>query len=233
MPTLMLVGAHPDDIAIFWGGAAARHADEGWTVVGVTVDNGAGSPHSFEMDKESLVARRAEELAWEAMRLGYRREHFALPGVKTSATRAEAVRRLTALFAADAPQRVITHHLEEHHATHAIVAKLVLRALVDAHAGGAAMPELWLGDGWEPVHYPDLRFDVTAYMNVKMAAIAMHGSQIYDTPYLMGAWGLNLYRAGFASSHEVTDPKMVFAEAYQRVEPEDVAELAAAQDPEP
>src|ERR1035438_10415473 len=118
MPTLFLVGAHPDDIAIFWGGAAARHADEGWTVIGVTVDAGAGSPHSFEMDAESLVAKRAEELAWEARRLGYRREHLALRGVKTSAARVEAVQRLTELLIADPPDKVITHHLKHQHLTH-------------------------------------------------------------------------------------------------------------------
>jgi hypothetical protein len=69
-------------------------------------------------------------------------------------------------------------------------------------------------------------------MNLRMAAIAMHGTQIFDTPYLMGAWGLCLYRAGFASSHEVTDPKVVFAEAYRRVPPEAVAALSAANEPE-
>jgi LmbE family N-acetylglucosaminyl deacetylase len=234
MSVLLTVGAHPDDAAIFWGGTIAQHVAEGWQALSVIIDDGRGSPHSYEMDGDTLVATRQRELAWESQRLGARLEHLLLPGVKTPATRADATAHLVRLIRETRPERVITHNLEDSHGTHVMVGRLALRALVLAaeHDGGYAVPEVWLADGWEPVHYPDVRIDVTPYMNIKMAAIAMHGSQIFDTPYLMGAWGLGLYRAGFASSHEVTDPRTLFAEAFRRIAPADVRSAAAANDPE-
>ncbi|MCC7492111.1 MAG: PIG-L family deacetylase [Fimbriimonadaceae bacterium] len=234
MSTLLTVGAHPDDTSIFWGGTVAKHVAEGWTVVAVTVDEGRGSPHSYEMSADELVTTRAAELAWESRRLGVRLEHFGLSGVKTPAARAVCRERLQALIAELRPERMIIHHLEDAHGTHVACGKLALAAIVAARAADPTLPwpEVWQADGWEPVHYPDVRVDVTRYMNLKMAAIAMHGSQIFDTPYLMGAWGICLYRAGFASSHEVTDPSCLFAEAFRRIAPDDVAAVAAANDPE-
>lgn len=234
MKTLLCVGAHPDDASIFWGGTLAKQAAEGWQVIIVTVDEGRGSPHSFEMSGDELVALRHEELKWESLRLGGRMEHFQLPGVKTPETRAECLRRLVALLLEHRPELLVTHHLEDSHGTHVQVGRLAFRALVLAAAESASfvIPEVWCGDGWEPVHYPDLRVDVTAQMNTKMAAISQHGSQIFDTPYLMGAWGLCLYRAGFAASHEVTDPSCVFAEAFKRIAAADVPAVSAANDPE-
>lgn len=234
MKTLLCVGAHPDDASIFWGGTLAKQAAEGWQVVIVTVDEGRGSPHSFEMTGDELVALRHRELNWESLRLGASMEHFQLPGVKTPATRAECIARLVGLILKHRPALVMTHHLEDSHGTHTMVGKLAFRALAQAAREEPAyvLPEVWCGDGWEPVHYPDLRVDVTAQMNIKMAAISQHSSQIFDTPYLMGAWGLCLYRAGFAASHEVTDPACVFAEAFKRIPGSDVAAVAAANDPE-
>lgn len=234
MSKLLVVGAHPDDVSIFFGGTVAKHAAEGWEVTAVTVDEGRGSPHSFEMDADELVAARAVELRWESLRLGARLEHLAMPGVKSPETRAQAIEKLVALLLELRPELVITHHLEDAHGTHVMVGTLALKALAVAAAQDPSfvVPEVWQGDGWEPVHYPDQRVDVTAYMNIKMAAISQHATQIFDTPYVMGAWGLCLYRAGFASSHEVTDPACVFAEAYRVVRPEEVAGLVAANDPD-
>lgn len=229
MRNLFTVGAHPDDASIFWGGTMAKHVAEGWHVVSVTVDEGRGSPHSFAMTGDELVALRHGELAWESLRLGAEMVHLGLPGVKTPEARAEALARLTELFGQRPPTRLICHHLEDSHATHVTCAKLALAAAVAATGSDdGRLPEVWCADGWEPVHYPDVRVDVTAFMNLKMAAISQHGSQIFDTPYVMGAWGLCLYRAGFASSHEVTDPARVFAEAFRRIAPEDLRAVVAA-----
>ncbi|MBI2302201.1 MAG: PIG-L family deacetylase [Armatimonadetes bacterium] len=234
MSTLVTVGAHPDDASIFWGGTIAHHVAEGWHVISVIVDEGRGSPHTFEMSGDELVAQRAAELRWESLRLGARLEHLSLPGVKTPETRARCLKRLVEIVLAARPERVITHNLNDSHGTHVMCAKLILKALVTAaaQAGDYELPDVWEADGWEPVHYPNHRVDITRYMNIKMAAIAQHGTQIFDTPYLMGAWGLCLYRAGFASAHEVTDPACVFAEAFRTIPGERVEAAAAANDPE-
>lgn len=229
MKALVSIGAHPDDASIFWGGTVAKHAAEGWRAVSVTIDEGRGSPHSFEMTPDELVAARAAELRWEALRLGAANEHLSMPGVKTPTTRQAALDKLVAIIGEARPARVICHHLEDSHGTHVACARLALKAVAEvfADADDEQWPEVWQADGWEPVHYPDVRVDVTAYMNIKMAAISQHGTQIFDTPYVMGAWGLCLYRAGFASSHEVTDPACVFAEAFRTLTPAAVREFAA------
>ncbi len=227
MQTLLTVAAHPDDASIFWGGTIAKHVAEGWAVISVTVDEGRGSPHSFTMSGDELVATRRRELGWESLRLGATMAHLALPGVKTSEHRATALSRLTALIREHRPARLIAHHLDDSHATHVTVSRLTLAAAAAAAEHDAELPEVWCADGWEPVHFPDVRVDVTPYMNLKMAAISQHGSQIFDTPYVMGAWGLALYRAGFAASHEVTDPTCLFAEAFVRIAPEDLRAVVA------
>ncbi|MBI5832097.1 MAG: PIG-L family deacetylase [Armatimonadetes bacterium] len=234
MSTLLTIAAHPDDASLFWGGTLARLVDEGWQAVSVTVDDGRGAPHSFEMDADTLADTRHRELAWESQRLGATMAHLQLQGVKTTESRDRCHAELVRLILEHRPERVIIHNLNDSHATHVMVAKLSLRALVAAHVAdaGYALPEVWQADGWEPVHYPDLRIDVTRYMNIKMPAVAMHGSQVFDTPYLMGAWGLALYRAGFAASHEVTDPGVLFAEAFRRIAPENLAAVSADNDPE-
>jgi LmbE family N-acetylglucosaminyl deacetylase len=229
MKALVTIGAHPDDASIFWGGTIAKHVADGWQVTSVTVDEGRGSPHSFEMTPDELVAARAVELRWEAQRLGAANEHLAMPGVKTPETRQAALDKLVAIVQRERPARVICHHLEDSHGTHVACSRLALAAVaqVFAEAAEADWPEVWQADGWEPVHYPDVRVDVTAYMNIKMGAISQHGTQIFDTPYVMGAWGLCLYRAGFASALEVTDPACVFAEAFRTLTPAAVREVAA------
>ncbi len=234
MQTVLSVSAHPDDASIFWGGTLLKHVDEGWSVKQVTVDDGRGSPHSFEMDAETLMATRAQELVWESMRLGVELEHLSIPGVKTTENRDRCHEELVRIILALRPARVVTHSLNDSHGTHVMVCKLTLRALVAAHEADPsyALPEVWQADGWEPVHFPDLRVDITRYMNNKMAAISQHSSQTFDTPYMMGAWGLCLYRAGMAASHDVTDPSTVFAEAFARIMPEDLVAVAAANDPE-
>jgi LmbE family N-acetylglucosaminyl deacetylase len=225
MKVLLSIGAHPDDASIFYGGTLARHVAEGWRVTSVTVDEGRGSPHSFEMTPDELVAARASELRWEALRLGVANEHLSMPGVKSPITRQAAMDKLVALVEKLRPVKVICHHLEDAHATHVACARLALAAVAKVFGGtpDGGWPEIWQADGWEPVHYPDVRVDVTAYMNLKMAAISQHGTQIF----VMGAWGLCLYRAGFASSHEVTDPACVFAEAFRTLTPQAVREVAA------
>ncbi len=234
MRTLLTVGAHPDDTSLFWGGSVARHVAEGWQVVSVTVDEGRGAPHTFEMSGDELVATRARELAWESLRLGVRLEHLALAGVKTPENRALCIRKLVALIRETRPEKVITHNLGDSHGTHVQVAKLTLQALVQYadEDDTYALPEVLEADGWAPVKVADVLIDVTAYMTIKMAAIAQHASQVFDTPYLMGAMGLSMYRAGFASSHEVTDPAMAFAEAFGRIPADQVRAVAAANNPE-
>lgn len=234
MKTLISIGAHPDDASIFYGGTLAKHVADGWRVISVTVTDGRGSPHSFEMSGDDLVKLRHHELDWESRRLGVEMEHLQMPGVKTPETQAAAVDALVKILSDAPPDKVIIHHLEDAHPTHVLCARVALRALLAASEGepGFPLPEVWQADGWEPVHYPDIRVDVTAFMNVKMAAISMHASQIYDTPYVMGAWGLCLYRAGFAASHEVTDPACVFAEAFRRLAPDQIRDALAAAEQE-
>ncbi len=222
----MTVGAHPDDAAIFWGGTIAKSVDEGWRVISVIVDRGAGAPVSSGLEGADLARVRAEELVREASRLKAELVHLSLGGLQDPEHQRSAREDLERVLAEALPQRVITHHLEDKHPTHVLCARLTLQALARRARNGETAPEIWLADGWDPVSSPDVYVDVTPYFNTKLAAIAQHSSQLFDSSYIVGSLGLALYRASFAETHAVSDPKRVFAEAFRTLSPRELQRFA-------
>lgn len=224
----MTVGAHPDDASVFWGGAILRHVDERWRVVSVVLSDGRRAPVSFEATEQELARRRAEEVTWESRRLGAELVHLALPDLAEDGARSRARSRLVELVLEHRPGRVITHHLDDRHATHVRTGRIALGAILEASERDASyeLPEVWLADGWEPVHYPDVLLDITPFLHAKLAAISQHSSQLFDQALVTGAMGLASYRAAFAESHRVSDPGRLFAEAFRRLPLEELRAAA-------
>lgn len=224
--TLVTVGAHPDDASIFWGGSIAKSVDEGWRVISVILDQGARSPVSYDISTSELIQRRAEELQRESQRLRVELVHLQLSDLRHEDNQAKVRQHLTRLFDEVRPIRIITHHINDKHMSHAICAQLTIRSLLeltDMNTGW--QPEVWMADGWEPVRQPNVYVDITPYFNIKLAAIAQHSSQLFDSSYLLGAMGLSMYRASFAESHKVSDPRRIFVEAFRSLSLHELHEL--------
>lgn len=70
MSTILALGAHPDDLEIFCGGALACLADQGERVVGCIATRGEKGTRRAEADPEELARLRRKEAEEGARRLG-------------------------------------------------------------------------------------------------------------------------------------------------------------------
>lgn len=143
---VMLVVAHPDDETIMLGAQIPRLA----RLEIVTVTDGAPADmkdaraRGFETREAYAEARRREQAAAVAL-AGVPEEALGALGFgdQTAAHRLrELCAMLAALFAARAPEIVVTHALEGGHPDHDAVAFAVRAARLLAMRGGAQAPEI-------------------------------------------------------------------------------------------
>ena len=187
---LLVVGAHPDDLELHFGGIAAKAARDGLRVVGLDLTRGEratrGTPET----------RRAESMA-AAAALGLAdRVNVELPDTGVVSTdRAQltaVVERLRALR----PRGVLAPHPEDPHPDHREGGRLLERALYFAHVGGfPAGGERHRARGlffdWPDVggraagfsaHGAGLVIDVTGAFAAKRAALECYVSQFAPAP---------------------------------------------------
>ena len=135
---LLVVGAHPDDLELHFGGIAARAAKDGLRVVGLDLSRG-------ERATRGTAEIRAKEAEAAAKALGLaERLNAGLPdtGVNHLDERqaiavVEIVRRVR-------PRWVLAPHPEDPHPDHREGGRLLERALYFAHVGGyQAAGERW------------------------------------------------------------------------------------------
>jgi LmbE family N-acetylglucosaminyl deacetylase len=147
MATVVFFHAHPDDEVLFTGGTMARAADEGHRVVLVTATMGEQG-----VDRAGVVAsggsvgaRREQELAVAAARLGVDRSHLlgyldsgrdgGVEGGFSRAPGEEAATRLAAILSEEAADVLVTYDERGiyEHPDHVQVHRVGLRAagLVD------------------------------------------------------------------------------------------------------
>ncbi|MGP9818822.1 PIG-L deacetylase family protein [Salinarimonas sp. NSM] len=143
---VMLVVAHPDDETIVLGAQMPRLSRlEIVTVTdGAPVDGRDAAAQGFGTSEAYAQARRREQAAAVAL-AGIGEEALGHLGFRdqTSANRLiDLCSVLAALFAARAPEIVVTHALEGGHPDHDAVAFAVRAARLLALRGGARAPEL-------------------------------------------------------------------------------------------
>ena len=123
----LMIGAHPDDADIRFGGTAIKLARAGHTVKFVSFCN--GDCGHFAMERDALAARRQKETQQAKDVLGIA-EYEILPqnhdceAVPSLENRREIVR----LIREFKPDVVLTHRLCDYHADHRAVSQLVLDA---------------------------------------------------------------------------------------------------------
>ena len=114
--TLMVVGAHHDDVELN-AGTIVRHVAAGWRVVALVATNGRWTPQGVSADnheirnRESLAAARL--LGMETVFLGFDEGHFDDTPAAGDAMTA-AIRRY-------APSVLVTHPPLDYHADHMAV----------------------------------------------------------------------------------------------------------------
>lgn len=193
---VMVIGAHPDDPDIRFGGTAAKLAAKGVRVRFVSVGNGYYGHHL--MEDEALADRRHAEMRAAAKVWGiesYETMGFHDCEIEPSI---ENRRKMVRMIRAFAPHFVFTHRDCDYHADHRAVAQLVKDASYLLGVGRwcpevprpPVLPCVWyLPDVFtdpRPLRN-DLAVDVTAFRAKMFDAISEHVSQIYEwLPYDQG-----------------------------------------------
>lgn len=185
MVDLLVVGAHPDDLELAFGGTAARAAAEGLTVVGLDLTRGeratrgSGETRAREAEAAARVLGLAERL------------NAGLPDTGVDHTDRAQVRAVVELVRRLRPRWVLAPHPEETHPDHREGGRLFERALYFAHVGGYEAagerhgvtgllhdwPEAGSRAAGHRPHGAGLLVDVTSSFAAKRAALECYGSQ--------------------------------------------------------
>ncbi len=187
---VMVVVAHPDDMEFGAGGTVARLVREGKDVVLVQCTSGDKGTNRRDISPEALARQREEEEREACRILGVREVVFLrLPDGELEpdlAFRERIVRQIRAYR----PDIVITHDPFRPyalHPDHRAVGITTIDAVYPTARDPLYFPQ-HLAEGLEPhkvaelwlfgAQYPDLYVDISETLDVKLAALAAHRSQI-------------------------------------------------------
>jgi len=127
---VLVVGAHPDDLELHFGGIAAKAAADGLVVVGLDLTKG-------ERATRGTAEIRAREAEASAKCLGLaERVQAGLPDTGVSHLDAAQVKRVVEIVRRVRPRWVLAPHPEDAHPDHREGGRLLERALYFAHVGG-------------------------------------------------------------------------------------------------
>ncbi|HJP65158.1 MAG TPA: PIG-L deacetylase family protein [Actinomycetota bacterium] len=189
------VFAHPDDAEISAGGTMAKWADQGREVHLLILTNGDRGSNDPTQDRAALAATRAEETAAAAKVLGLAgTEILGVPDgelrntPEAQAAVSRAVRRIrpSTVLSCD-PTAWFFGNRYYNHSDHRTAGAVAL----DGVFPGAGNPHFFadqLRQGLEPWDVPEVRLgwttqpnhfeDITGFMDVKLAALREHRSQV-------------------------------------------------------
>lgn len=201
----MGIYAHPDDAEFTVSGTIARWARAGCEVTLVNITSGNAGTHAARFTRETLAATREEEATASARVLGVKRVvflgHSDCELVPTLALRRELVRELRrhrpeVVLCAD-PQALFFDNRYINHPDHRAAGEAALGAAFPC----SEMELLWPEEG--PAHAvravyvsstlsPNTAIDITETIDVKIAALREHKSQLgeRDPSEMIRAWGM-------------------------------------------
>ncbi len=188
-----MIGAHPDDPDILFGGCAVKLRRAGHRVVFISMCDGSGGHH--EMTREQTAERRAEEARRAAATcdLEYRVLSYTDCQLEPHLEIRQALIRLIRSLG---PDVVITHRLCDYHADHRATAQLVQDAsfllAVPLECPDSAVPEkepvfLFSWDKFmKPLpHDPAVAVAIDDVLDEKLEMLGCHESQFFEwLPYL-------------------------------------------------
>ncbi|HSE06435.1 MAG TPA: PIG-L deacetylase family protein [Methylomirabilota bacterium] len=192
---VLVITAHPDDSEFGAGGTVARLVREGLQVSYCIVTNGNKGSGDRSMTPERLARIREEEQRNAARVLGVETVDFlGFPDCEVEDTRDSRL-AVTAAIRRHRPDRLIiqnphrTKNLGASHRDHRTVAGIALDCVYPLARDHMAFPEL-LAQGLEPHKVrevylmwwenPERVVDISETMDLKIKALACHGSQFRD-----------------------------------------------------
>jgi len=183
---VLVVSPHPDDEAIGCGGTLRCHAGEGTELRVVFLTSGENGGHGVAPSEAGPQREKEAEHAAEILGI----EHLDFWRYADGAVKASAsiVERLRDLLRTWQPDIVYAPHLGEMHADHRAASRITQRA-----AKGLAVESRFF-EVWTPLARMDAIVDITAHIDVKLAAIRAYESQCRALPFDEAFRGLARYR---------------------------------------
>jgi N-acetylglucosamine malate deacetylase 1 len=182
---VLAVAAHPDDLEQLCGGTLARFVAEGHDVTMCHVSRGDRGSFVHTMDEIARI--RDGEAAAAAAVIGARHESLGLSDGEVSSADPHQREQAIDLIRRTRPDLVITHHPADYMPDHVETGKLIddasfvasLPLYLTEHPVHAVVPALYFMDtlaglGFSPTEY----VDISAVIDVKLAALAEHASQL-------------------------------------------------------
>ncbi|MFC1986033.1 PIG-L deacetylase family protein [Chloroflexota bacterium] len=214
---------HPDDAESRMAGTVARWVREGKDVIYVVCTNGDKGTSDSNVKPEELASIREQEQLAAAKLLGVREViflHHPDQGLEDTPEFRKEIVRLIRMYKPDTVVTIDPYYRGYlSHRDHRITARVTLEA-VFPYAGSISYPDL-LEQGLQPHRVKEVLFcgtedpnyymDITDTIDIKLAALRCHKSQVRDRPEL-AEWIMQRARV----SAEGQDYE--FAEAFHREE---------------
>ncbi len=192
---VMAVTAHPDDAEFGAAGTVARWIHEGKSAVYVVCTNGDKGTSDPSMKPEVLAGIREEEQLDVARLLGVREVVFLRYPDQSLEDTPEFRKEIVRLIRKYRPDTVLTSDPYRRylwHRDHRITGQVTLDAIFPYARDLLAYPDL-LEEGLQPhkvkevllwgTEEPNYRSDITSTIDIKIAALRCHESQIAANPF--------------------------------------------------
>jgi len=199
MEKLLIFAPHPDDDIIACGGTIASNIAQGNKVAIVYLSSGEAG--SLSHSPAELIDIREEEATRAAALLGVTELLFLHIPDGYICWGKEIIDSLVSIIRAQHPTMVFLPHAGEAVRDHRQSSHLVLEAC--QRAAGPWFPacgEPWPVDKvmayevWTPLSQYNLAVDISDFMQIKLAALREHKSQLAAIAYDEAVQGLNRYR---------------------------------------
>ncbi len=224
----LVVMPHPDDVESRMGGTVARWTREGKEVIYVVCTNGDKGTGDPNMQPEELARVREREQLAAAETLGVREVVFLRypdQGLEDTPEFRKEIVRLIRTYRPDTVVAVDSYGRYIDHRDHRIAARVTLDAIFPYASGTHSYPDL-LEEGLQPhrvkevlicgTRDPNYYVDITDTIDVKIAALRCHRSQVGYRPWV-ARWRVARWMRQWAkSSAEGQDYEL--GEAFNREE---------------
>ena len=189
---ILAFGAHPDDVEIGMGGALAKYAEQGKTIMICDLTKA-------EMSSNGTVPLRIEEAQRAAEILGVERMALDLPD-RGLYMKEEYIKEIVAVIRQMKPALVFAPYVEDRHPDHGNCARLVEEAVFSAgvrkYMGETGLEAhrvknmyYYMINGF---HKPDFVIDISSVLDKKLDSLRAYRSQFektdaaVDTPLVNG-----------------------------------------------
>jgi N-acetylglucosamine malate deacetylase 1 len=197
---ILVFAPHPDDDIIGCGGSIAKHIKQGNSVSIVYMTSGEAC--DGKQDKKEIANTREEEAKAAATILGVESLYFLRNPDGKLIYDQNKIATIVEIIRKEKPQIVYAPHARDGHRDHKATYRLVVDAIT--YAAGNTLQKysgepwhvqrLLCYEVWTPISHCDHSEDISEFIDIKLAALRNHQSQIANCRYDQAIEGLNRYR---------------------------------------